>query len=94
MRGADRCKADKPGSLPGFRSPSRDGNQREVALTIHFHVGRIPFTFQITRGESARELEEKTTVLIWYALSFPLEGQRARYVLRRWAGGPGPGGRG
>lgn len=56
-------------------------------MMIHFHIGQTPVTFTLTKGETlARELEEKTDTLIWYALRFPKEGQRARYTLRRWAG--------
>jgi hypothetical protein len=58
-------------------------------MTVHFHVGRTPFIFRLSRREdqSEQELEEKTTALIWYGLHFPSEGQLARYVLRKWAGG-------
>ena len=58
-------------------------------MIIHFHMGRTPFTFRLSKREdqSEQELEEKTAALIWYGLHFPCEGQRARYVLRKWAGG-------
>ena len=58
-------------------------------MTVHFHVGKTPFTFTIRKQEDQGELEEKTAALIWYALRFPIGGERARYTLRRWAGGRG-----
>ncbi len=58
-------------------------------MTLHFHLGRVPFTLTLSKHEERTEgeLEEKTSALIWYALHLPREGQLARYVLRRWAGG-------
>ena len=56
-------------------------------MVIHFHVGKIPVTFTILKGDTARELEEKTSALVELAMMLPKEGARARYVLRRWAGG-------
>jgi prolipoprotein diacylglyceryltransferase len=57
-------------------------------MTIHFHVGRTPYTFTVHRREKdqERQLEEVTAALVWYSL-LPIAGARARYVLRRWAGG-------
>ncbi len=56
-------------------------------MTVHFHLGRLPITLTVRRGEDpGRELEALRDALAWYALRFPREGARARYVLRRWAG--------
>lgn len=57
-------------------------------MKIHFHIGRVPVTLSLTKGEGMeRELQEKTEALVDLALRLPVEGARARYVLRRWAGG-------
>ena len=58
-------------------------------MTIHFHLGKTPYTFTIHKREQAeeRELEELRAALLFYALRLPFEGARARFVLRRWAGG-------
>lgn len=56
-------------------------------MQTHFHVGRVPVTISIAKGDDqARELEELRTALLFYAMNLPVEGARARYVLRRWAG--------
>jgi hypothetical protein len=57
-------------------------------MTLHFHLGRLPVTLSVRKGESVEhELDELREALLWYALRFPAEGQRARFTLRRWAGG-------
>ena len=57
-------------------------------MTLHFHLGRTPVTISITRGAFAeRELEEKTAALVDLAMMLPIEGARARFVLRKYAGG-------
>lgn len=56
-------------------------------MTIHFHVGSVPFTFHVGKGAEDRERAEKDSALIWYALNLPREGWLARFVLRKWAGG-------
>jgi hypothetical protein len=44
-------------------------------------------TLSVRKGESLeRELDELRDTLLWYALNYPQEGQRARFTLRRWAG--------
>jgi len=55
-------------------------------MILHFHVGRVPVTISITKGDPTRELAEKTAALVELGLMLPKEGARARYVLRRWAG--------
>ncbi len=55
-------------------------------MKVHFHLGKVPLTFTITKGKD-QELDELRNALLWYALRLPVEGARARYVLRRWAGG-------
>jgi len=50
-------------------------------MLLHFHVGRIPFTFNVGKRPEDRERTEKDLALVWYALNFPHEGQLARYVL-------------
>ena len=58
-------------------------------MTIHFHLGNLPITFSLTKGEGMeRELEEKTAALVELALRLPVEGACVRYVLRRWAEDP------
>lgn len=58
-------------------------------MVIHFHLGRLPVTLSVRKGESLeRELDELRDTLLWYALNYPQEGQRARFTLRRWAGAP------
>ena len=55
-------------------------------MTVHFHLGGLPVTLSITTGaDPARELAEKTDALLDLAMRLPVEGARARYVLRRWA---------
>ncbi|MGA2615034.1 MAG: hypothetical protein ABSG38_16490 [Spirochaetia bacterium] len=57
-------------------------------MQIHFHFLHVPITFSVKKGENlGRELEEKTSALLWYAMRLPIEGARARYVLRKYAGG-------
>lgn len=57
-------------------------------MTIHFHLGRLPVTLSVRKGESLeRQLDEMRDTLLFYALRYPLEGQRARFTLRRCAGG-------
>ncbi len=56
-------------------------------MTVHFHVGKTPFTLQAGAPAVDQERADKDLALIWYALHFPREGQIARYVLRKWAGG-------
>jgi hypothetical protein len=56
-------------------------------MLLHFHVGRVPFTFNIGKRPEDRERTEKDLALVWYALNLPHEGQLARYVLRKWVGG-------
>ena len=57
-------------------------------MVLHFHIRRIPFTISITKGDDqARELEDLRNALLWYGMRLPVEGARARFVLRRWAGG-------
>jgi hypothetical protein len=57
-------------------------------MTIHFHVGKMPVTLAIgKRSDLKKLLEEYQGALLWYGLTFEKAGDRARYVLRRWAGG-------
>jgi hypothetical protein len=59
-------------------------------MTIHFHVGRVPIVLCIGDEPVApmlRELQEKDEVLLLTGLRFPAEGELARYIMRRWAGG-------
>ena len=58
-------------------------------MVIHFHIGSTACTVNLGKRDlqGAKELDEKTTALVWYGLHFPREGQIARYVLRKWAGG-------
>lgn len=55
-------------------------------MTVHFHVGKTPYTFTVHRREKDqdRQFEEVTAALVWYSL-LPIEGERARVVLRRLA---------
>ena len=54
-------------------------------MILHFHLGRLPVTLSITKGDAqARELEELREVLTDYAM-LPIAGERARVVLRRLA---------
>jgi hypothetical protein len=57
-------------------------------MTLHFHLGALPVTFSVRKGESMeRELAEKTAALVELALRLPIEGAHARYVLRKYARG-------
>jgi PII-like signaling protein len=54
-------------------------------MVLHFHLGRLPVTISIIKGESIeRQLEELREVLTDYAM-LPIQGERARIVLRRLA---------
>ena len=55
--------------------------------TVHFHIKNIPITARADGRHTRAESREKDTVLCWYALRFPQEGELARYILRKWAGG-------
>ena len=59
-------------------------------MTVHCHIGRTPVVLTIGETPIApvlRELQEKDEVLLLTGLRFPQEGQFARYIMRRWAGG-------
>jgi hypothetical protein len=56
-------------------------------VTIHFHVGHVPFAFHAGKQAEDRERAEKDLALTWYGLNLPCAGWLARYVLRKWAGG-------
>jgi hypothetical protein len=53
-------------------------------VILHFHLGRVPLTISIVKGDQARELNELSDVLADYAM-LPVQGERARIVLRRLA---------
>ena len=55
-------------------------------MILHFHVGQTAFTIALSKGaDLQREIEEKTEALLDIGMCLPIEGARARYVLRRWA---------
>jgi len=59
-------------------------------VTLHFHIGKIPVLIAVGETPVApvlRELHEKDEVLLLTGLHFPQEGQLARFIMRRWAGG-------
>ena len=57
-------------------------------MTIHFHVGKIQVLISVGKAPALEvELQEKDEVLLLTGLKFPKEGQLARYIMRRWAGG-------
>ncbi len=60
-------------------------------MVIHFHIRRIPIIITIGEAELPapllRELQEKDQVLLLTGLRFPVEGELARYILRKHAGG-------
>ena len=56
-------------------------------MTVHFHIGRLPVTVTISKGKGQElELAELRDALLWYGMRLPVEGARARYVLRKYAG--------
>lgn len=58
-------------------------------MILHFHWRGSPVTLSIIKGDDqARELAEKTDALLDLAMRLPVEGARARYVLRRWTRAP------
>lgn len=59
-------------------------------MILHLHLGNQPITVSIIKGEGPqRELEDLREALLHYAMRLPVEGARARFVLRRWAGAGG-----
>ncbi|MGA2977339.1 MAG: hypothetical protein ABSF77_18685 [Spirochaetia bacterium] len=53
-------------------------------MTLHLHWRGIPVTVSIKKGKDL-ELDELRDTLIWYALSMPIAGVKARDALRRLA---------
>lgn len=57
-------------------------------MTVHFHIGRLPVVLSIGESPVApilRELQEKDEVLLLTGARYPVEGELARYIMRRYA---------
>ena len=63
--------------------------QRALDMTVHLHIGRLPVTVSVSKGKGQDiELEELRDALLWYGMRLPVEGARARFILRKYAGVP------
>ena len=60
-------------------------------MTVHFHIGRVPVVLSIGENPVApilKELREKDEVLLLTGARYPVEGELARWIMRRHARRP------